>query len=186
MGQYSWRDLVRVPGLLSLIRLPLAAVFPAVADAPRLALAVLGAAALSDVLDGWYARRFGQVTATGAALDPLTDKLFVIVVVVTLAARGLVSPSEVVLVTTREIGELPLVVWLASDRAARRTRALSATANAPGKLATSLQFVSIVLVLIRSPFARDAIVWTALVGAAAAVLYWSRALRESRSGRARE
>jgi CDP-diacylglycerol--glycerol-3-phosphate 3-phosphatidyltransferase/cardiolipin synthase len=70
MGLYRARDLVRVPGLLTLMRVPLAAAFPFVLGRPLVALGVLAAAGLSDVLDGWYARRFGQVTPTGTALDP--------------------------------------------------------------------------------------------------------------------
>jgi phosphatidylglycerophosphate synthase len=38
------------------------------------------------LLDGWYARKFGQVTATGAAIDPSTGKVFVLTVVGTLVA----------------------------------------------------------------------------------------------------
>ena len=41
-------------------------------------------AALTDVLDGWIARRFNQRTFLGAALDPLADKLLVIVIFSTL------------------------------------------------------------------------------------------------------
>ena len=75
-GRFGARDLLPVPGLLSLARLPLAAAFPLVVSRPPAACAVPAAAACTDVLDGWWARRFGQVTATGAALDPLTDRTF--------------------------------------------------------------------------------------------------------------
>ena len=91
MGRYDLRDLVRIPGLLSLSRVPLAVVFSFVVGRPVLALGVLVGAGLTDVLDGWYARRFGQVTATGAALDPITDKLFVLTVAITLVVTGQLS-----------------------------------------------------------------------------------------------
>lgn len=42
-------------------------------------------AAITDVLDGWIARRFNQHTFLGAALDPLADKLLVLAVFATLA-----------------------------------------------------------------------------------------------------
>ncbi len=68
-----------VPNLLSLSRLPLAAglfaciglgLWPA-------GLAVFLVAALTDWLDGWWARKFDQGTALGRNLDPLTDKVLV-------------------------------------------------------------------------------------------------------------
>src|SRR5690348_12505297 len=123
MGLYRARDLVRVPGLLSLSRVPLALAFPFALERAPLALAILAAAALSDVLDGWYARRFGQVTPTGAAVDPVTDKLFVLTVAVALVVGDRLSITDVLIMSTREIAELPLVVWIAASSRARRERA---------------------------------------------------------------
>ena len=51
-------------------------------------------AAVSDVLDGYIARRGGQVTPTGAALDPITDKLFVLTIAITLVVTGHLSLFE--------------------------------------------------------------------------------------------
>lgn len=181
MGLYRARDLATVPGLLSLSRLPLAACFPLAIDKPAVALAILIAAGASDVLDGWYARRFQQVTATGTALDPVTDKIFVAAVACTLVARGGLSVLDVALLGTREIGELPLVAWLATSRAARQLRTEHPSANVPGKLATMLQFAAVTAAILRSP-ARDALVdLTAVAGGLAAVSYWARSLRQVRA-----
>jgi phosphatidylglycerophosphate synthase len=49
---------------------------------------VLLLAGITDVLDGWVARRWGLVTATGAALDGITDKLFALVVALALFSTG--------------------------------------------------------------------------------------------------
>ena len=180
MGIYRWRDAIRVPGLLSVARLPLAAAFPFVVSRPPLALGVIAIAGLSDVLDGWYARKFGQVTATGAALDPLTDKAFVVTVATTLVVLRLLSPLDLALLATRELIELPLVLWIAVSRRARKSRAARASANVPGKLATALQFVAVALCLLRATETRVAVVAAAVAGAIAAIAYWARALREVR------
>ena len=42
-----------------------------------LALGIFIVAAVTDMLDGWYARRFGQWTTIGRMLDPIADKLLV-------------------------------------------------------------------------------------------------------------
>lgn len=177
MGHYHARDVVRVPGLLSLARVPLAAVFPLAVEHPPIALAVLASAGLTDVLDGWYARRYGEVSATGSVLDPITDKLFVTTVAVTLVVSGHLSPLAVVLLSTREIGELPLVLWLAFSRAARRARAEQPSSNVMGKLATTLQFVSIAAALFRSAHVEACVGATAAMGVLAALSYWLRATR---------
>lgn len=64
---------------LSVLRMCLIPPFLAlvVTDRPLSALAVFAAAALSDWLDGWIARRYGQRSDLGEVLDPLADKLLV-------------------------------------------------------------------------------------------------------------
>jgi cardiolipin synthase len=180
MEVYRARDLASVPGLLSLSRLPLAAAFPFVLGRPVLALAVLAASGLSDVLDGWVARRFGQVTPTGAALDPITDKLFVTTVAASLVVGGYLSLLDVVLLSTREIGELPLVAWLAVNRDARARRAGHPSANLPGKLATALQFGVATAALLHVSHLAWVIDATAGVGVLAAASYWVREARVAR------
>ena len=182
MGLYRARDLVRGPGLFSRSRMPLAATFPLVLGHPLGALGVLAAAGLSDVLDGWLARRWGQVTPTGAALDPVTDKVFVTTVAASLVVGGYLSILDVVLLSTREIGEIPLVVWLAVNRDARSRRADHPKANLPGKLATALQFGVATAALFRMPHLAWVIDATAGVGLLAAASYWAREIRTTAGG----
>jgi CDP-diacylglycerol--glycerol-3-phosphate 3-phosphatidyltransferase len=68
-----------VPNLLSLSRLPLAVgLFVCISlQAWAAGLAVFVVAVFTDWLDGWWARRFGQLTAIGRSLDPLTDKVLI-------------------------------------------------------------------------------------------------------------
>jgi CDP-diacylglycerol--glycerol-3-phosphate 3-phosphatidyltransferase len=187
VGIYRARDLWRVPGMLSLSRLVLAVAFPfalAREAHPTAAVAVLVAAGASDVLDGWYARRFSQVTATGAALDPVTDKIFVLTVAVSLVVRGYLAPIDVVLLSTRELAELPLVVWLAVSHHARTRRSEQPSANLLGKAATVLQFAAVTAAVFRAPHLGWLVVVAGLSGALAGVAYWARALREGHAPRA--
>jgi CDP-diacylglycerol--glycerol-3-phosphate 3-phosphatidyltransferase/cardiolipin synthase len=184
VNRYRARDLLLVPSLLSLMRLPLAASFPYLVDRPWAALAVLAAAGVSDVLDGWYARRHAQTTAMGAVVDPIADKTFVSVVVLTLLARGDLSLPEAALLAAREIGEAPLVAWVAlrARRAppvappAGREDASAPRANVPGKLATAMQFATVAAALFGAPLRLELALATGVLGAIAAVRYWQREL----------
>lgn len=166
------RDAIRVPGLLSLCRAPLAAAFPLVFRSPVHAIAVLAAAGLSDVLDGWYARRFHQETTTGAALDGVMDKLFALSVLATLVLGRTLSLFEALVLSTREIGEALLLgaALIFRPRAADAGR----SANRLGKLATVLQFASVIVVILdRGP--RSLCVYaTGTCGAVAAMAYGLR------------
>jgi CDP-diacylglycerol--glycerol-3-phosphate 3-phosphatidyltransferase len=63
---------------------------------------VWAAAASTDFLDGWVARRQGATTS-GAFLDPLADKVLVLGALVALAATGLASWIPVLLIAGREV-----------------------------------------------------------------------------------
>jgi cardiolipin synthase len=177
MPHYRARDAWRVPSLLSLARLPLAVLFVLAVDEPALAFAILVLAGATDVLDGWYARRFDQVTATGAVIDPIADKTFVLTVVVTLVIHGHFPLFAIPLLGAREIGELPLVLWLALSRNARRARTEEPSANLTGKVATLLQFATIGIALFRLRPVNLMLGLTAVIGAAAAISYWRTFLR---------
>ena len=179
----SARDLVRVPGLLSLSRIPLAAAFPLTLGHAAWGIGVLIAAGATDLLDGWYARRFHQESRTGAALDGFTDKVFVLTVVGSLTAFGAMKLPEVVLLGTRELGELALAVRLAADPRRRRVRVRSA--NLAGKLATTLQYAAIVAILLGLERRGLLVGATALAGLIATATYWTRDVEALRPANAR-
>lgn len=179
MGRYRLEDLFNAPTLISLARIPLAAAFPFVRESVPQSLLVLGLAGVSDVVDGWIARRYALTTPTGAVVDGITDKLFAATVLVTLVWARAMPLSDLALLGSREIGELPLVVWLALSPAARR-RKMDDRANVFGKAATALQFATVVSTMVGSDL-RTPMLWsTAIVGGAAAVSYWRRALVATR------
>ena len=57
----------------------------------KAALGLYLAAALSDVFDGWIARRFGQITRLGTVMDPLVDIAFTLVMLWGLTTAGLLA-----------------------------------------------------------------------------------------------
>lgn len=179
MAEYRIDDLVLLPNLISGARVPLAVAFPLSAGNAPLALGVLGAAGLTDVLDGWAARKLGQSTPMGALVDGVADKIFAASVLGTLVATGMLSPAAALLLATRELGELPLAFRLATSKRARHTD-VDRKANRLGKLATALEFATVLAVIAKAPGRRALLAATAVCGAAAAAGYWAREINAVR------
>ena len=100
-------------------------------------------AAITDGLDGYLARRRGQITTMGILLDPLADKLMVSAAFIVLVAYvpAIVPPWIAVLVIGREF----LVSGLRSIAAAE---GFTIEASEIGKLKTVLQIVSVVAAIL--------------------------------------
>lgn len=100
-------------------------------------------AAITDGLDGYVARRRGQITTMGILLDPLADKLMVSAAYIVLVAYvpGIVPPWIAVLVIGREF----LVSGLRSIAAAE---GFTIQASEIGKLKTVIQIVSVVAAIL--------------------------------------
>lgn len=175
--RYRARDLLLPPGLISLARLPLAAAFPFVAERPAPAFAILAAAGVSDIVDGWWARRFGQQTPVGAVLDGVTDKVFALTVALTLLAGGHLGVAGLLLLGARDLGEIPLAAWTAWTRRGSAAGAAQVHANLAGKIATVLQFAAVATVLLHWPYSDAAIAAAGIAGTVAAISYWRRAMR---------
>ena len=92
---------------------------------------------LSDVADGWLARRAGGGSVWGARLDPLTDKILVAAPLLWLAARGTLPLWAVWLLLARE---LLISGW-------RSGQSSGGPASWGGKAKTILQFASLLLLL---------------------------------------
>jgi CDP-diacylglycerol--glycerol-3-phosphate 3-phosphatidyltransferase len=67
-----------------------------------LALAIFWAAAATDLLDGYLARRWGQITTIGTLLDPIADKLLISAALISLVQVHAVAAWMVVLIVARE------------------------------------------------------------------------------------
>lgn len=136
-----------VANLLSASRIPLAFAFAVVPEA-RVRLAVLAAAAATDLLDGWTARRFGP-SSLGAKVDPVADKIFSLTAFAVLALSGALSALEVLGVLLRDI--LTPIGYLASVVA---RRPFTTPARAGGKAVTVGQALTLCAWLLDSPLLR--------------------------------
>jgi CDP-diacylglycerol--glycerol-3-phosphate 3-phosphatidyltransferase/cardiolipin synthase len=170
-------DVVSLPGFMSLVRVPLAVAFPFAlhAGGPAAGFAVLMAAGISDVLDGWFARRAGRATTTGAVLDPIMDKVFVVTVAVTLLVTRRLSVASLVFLGARDLLEVPLALWWAFAPDAHFERSGHVRANIFGKTATVFQFATISASLFDSPITHVLALGAGASGIVAAATYWARA-----------
>lgn len=83
-------DIYTVPNLLTFSRL-IASPFIGYAilhDAHTWALGLFVYAGVSDLLDGWIARRWKLQTVVGSVVDPMADKILMTILTVCLAAKG--------------------------------------------------------------------------------------------------
>lgn len=141
------RQLGTLPNLLSLVRVPMAGLVWLAPANEVFVLSLMAAAALSDLLDGWVARRRGHPgDGMGAWLDPLCDKIFVVSTLAALLVTFTPPAWLVALAATREVVLFPLVLarflWPRLRRAAIPWKALVL-----GKAATVLQFAVVLAVL---------------------------------------
>jgi cardiolipin synthase len=84
------RQLLTVPNMLSLLRLALVPVFLwlVLTEQNGFALLTLVIASATDYLDGYFARKLGQVTRMGQLLDPAADRLYILATLIGLAVTG--------------------------------------------------------------------------------------------------
>jgi CDP-diacylglycerol--glycerol-3-phosphate 3-phosphatidyltransferase len=106
-----------------------------------LALGIFLVAAATDLLDGYFARRWGQVTTIGTLLDPIADKLLVSAALISLVQIRAIPAWMVVLIIGREFA----VSGLRSIAAAE---GYTIAASDLGKTKTISQVVAISAVLL--------------------------------------
>jgi len=97
--------ILTVPNLLSLLRLCLIPVFVSLYRGShfQLTAAILLLSGLTDVVDGWYARRYGAVSDLGKVLDPIADKLTQAAMLLCLASDHPALVLPLILLVIKEV-----------------------------------------------------------------------------------
>ena len=103
--------------------------------------AIFGIASLTDWLDGYLARRRGQVTALGQFIDPFADKLLTIAAFISLVQMDLAPAWMVAIIIGREFAVTAL-------RALAHARGVSMPASPLGKLKMASQVVAILALIL--------------------------------------
>jgi len=158
------------PNVVSVVRIALIPVIAwlIVRDTPQArwaAAVIFTVGAASDFLDGYLARRHAMTTATGAWLDPLSDKLFVAVPAIVLSVRGEFPWWATVVIVTRELA----VTWL-RWRLERGGR-VSMPASKVAKTKTVMQLFAVGMTIAPLPDGWDPVVLRVTILAVALTLY---------------
>jgi CDP-diacylglycerol--glycerol-3-phosphate 3-phosphatidyltransferase len=173
-SRFSWTGSFNWANAISLLRIPMGAVF--ILD-PRTEtrVAILLAAAASDYLDGWVARTFGQTSRSGEILDPVTDKLFVLSALVSYLRSGVFAGWELIVLLARDV-----VTACAFAIAALLKLPVRFRARLSGKVVTTLQIATVFVATVLPQATRSAVLLTGAAGAWAItdyLLFGARSLR---------
>ncbi|MFK7963215.1 MAG: CDP-diacylglycerol--glycerol-3-phosphate 3-phosphatidyltransferase [Burkholderiaceae bacterium] len=161
----TWGRVVAIPLLVAVFYLPVSPV-----TQNWLATGIFLLAAVTDWLDGYLARRLGQMTAFGAFLDPVADKLLVCAALVVLVSLGRVEALVALVIIGREITVSALREWMA-----KIGQSASVAVQGIGKLKTAVQMTAIPLLLLDEPVLGVPIrpVGQVLIVLAAVLTVWS-------------
>ncbi|MFJ6197922.1 CDP-alcohol phosphatidyltransferase family protein [Micromonospora sp. NPDC092111] len=162
-----------LPNLISFVRLlgvPLFLWLLLVVKADVAAIVVLAIGGTSDWVDGWIARRLGQVSRLGELLDPLADRLYILATLLAFTAREVVPWQFTAALLAREL------LLLGSLGVLRRYGYGPPPVHYVGKTATFLLLAAFPVLLLASASSSAAATTAGAIGWALAwwglVLYW--------------
>jgi cardiolipin synthase (CMP-forming) len=179
-----------LPNVLTLVRIPLAALLWIVPGNAVYIFSLGAIAAVTDMLDGRVARALrarrlarGQATeglgdaqAVGAWLDPLCDKVFVMSAVGSVYVGWHPPVAVLALICARELILVPLMLLYEILGRHRQQRQLDFRAGPAGKLTTVAQFASIAAVMLMPSMIWPLALLACLAGLVTVVVYTRRGL----------
>ena len=164
-----------IPNIISLSRVGLAAAF--VADhEPNARIAIVVAAGITDMLDGWLARKAGLTSRFGALIDPFADRVFALVAVATFVYEGSLTTLQYFIMIFRD---LMTAIGFIVAKSVSQLRPVEFRARWSGKAVTALQMVTFVAVLKFPPYV-SALIWAVGALSLYSVIDYTLALHRAR------
>ena len=136
----TWLRIVAIPLFVVVLYLPEGWITDRTANVTSMWIFI--AAAVTDWLDGYLARRWNQTTSFGAFLDPVADKLMVAAALIVLTEKGIVDPFASLIIIGREITISALREWMA-----QLGQSKNVAVNILGKIKTVSQLIAIPFLL---------------------------------------
>lgn len=145
---------MNVPNVLTAIRfifIPVFAYYLSMGSRDRkeyyyIAVFLFLLAGLTDVLDGYIARKYNMITSWGKLADPLADKLMQLTALIILAVKHLVPEVLLAIVIIKEIfmGIGSILLY--------KQQNYVVSANWYGKMATIVFFFAIIMIIFKAPY----------------------------------
>ena len=136
----TWLRIVAIPLFVAVLYMPEDWITERTANVTSMWIFI--AAAVTDWLDGYLARKWNQTTSFGAFLDPVADKLMVAAALIVLTEFGRIYAIVALIIIGREITISALREWMASIGQSK-----SVAVNMAGKLKTVAQLIAIPFLL---------------------------------------
>jgi cardiolipin synthase len=167
----TWLRIVMIPVFVGVYYVPDAWLSPEAKN--WTAMTLFSVAALTDWADGYLARRWGVVSAFGAFLDPVADKLMVAAALIMLVWLGRAESYLAMIIIGREIAISALREWMA-----QLGQAKSVAVAFVGKVKTVAQMTAIIALLLHEPLipgVSTPLLGTVALWIAALLTLWSMA-----------
>ena len=140
----TWLRIVLIPVFVSIYYLPDSWLSPVARN--WFGMSMFALAALTDWFDGYLARKLGAVSAFGAFLDPVADKLMVAAALILLVQLGRAEAYLAIIIIGREITVSALREWMAQIGRSRKVSVAFI-----GKVKTVAQMTALIALLLWEP-----------------------------------
>ena len=140
----TWLRIILIPVFVGVFYMPDTWLSPVGKN--WVAMSVFALAAITDWLDGYLARRWGEVSAFGAFLDPVADKLMVAAALIMLVWLDRAETYLAIIIIGREIAISALREWMA-----QLGKSNSVAVALIGKIKTAAQMTAIIALLLWQP-----------------------------------
>ena len=140
----TWLRILTIPLVIGVFYVP--EVWLSSGKQNLIATSLFIAAAITDWLDGYLARRLNQTSAFGAFLDPVADKLMIAAALIVLVWLQRADAVIAVVIIGREIAVSAMREWMAKIGQSK-----SVAVNFLGKIKTISQMIAVPLLLYNDP-----------------------------------
>ncbi|MDD4503903.1 MAG: CDP-alcohol phosphatidyltransferase family protein [Clostridiaceae bacterium] len=161
---------MNIPNALTIIRLLLIPgfvyyFFSSMEYGTRIAIVIFIVAGLTDILDGFIARKYNLITRLGIVLDPLADKLMLLTVLISITMKNQISFWIIVIVAIKETLLILGAITLFNEHD------IVVPANRAGKFSSIAFYIAILAVTFDMPYSRVILDGFVVVTIVALVVY---------------
>jgi cardiolipin synthase len=161
---------MNIPNILTIFRIFLIPIFiitffSSIAKSLLFAILIFLFAGLTDVLDGYIARKYKLITKWGTVMDPLADKLMLITVLACLVIKKYIPIWILIVISVKEIAMIISATFLYRQNTV-------IPANKFGKASTLLFYIAIFFFIFNRTLA-DYLLYTAVMSAIVALVNYS-------------